>query len=359
MGEHNHYVPILKGRLGEFSALGALKQATKAGLTPLIEVPPVPWDFEGEQPAKSLDAHLIPVGENCARYWGTGRPLFVDLAWISDQETSNGEHPLGSVLADLRARGVQAIPVAGISREGPYIEAAADAIAQDGLGVCLRLDLDDLRSISTLDRQLVATCTDLAVSRSDVDLLLDFAAFDAGQAPAIEMAASMVLTSLPTPDEWRSLTMAGGAFPLNLSGFKGEARIARADFDVWRALAINRAAELPRRPAFADYAVQHPEPEEVDPRLMKMSAAARYATPTEWLILKKKNVRDHGFEQFHEIAADLVARPEFRGAAFSAGDGAIEECARETSGPGNATTWRKIATNHHLETVISQIANLP
>jgi Beta protein len=92
---------------------------------------------------------------------------------------------------------------------------------------------------------------------------------------------------------------------------------------------------------------------------MRMSAAVRYATPNDWLILKKKNVRDHGFEQFHDIAAELVQRSEFRGADFSGGDRAIHDCAKRNSGPGNATTWRWIATNHHVETVIDQIANLP
>jgi Beta protein len=359
MAEHNHYVPILKGRLGEFSALGTLSSSCVADITPLIEVPPVPWDFENEVPAKSLDAHLVPIGENCQKYWGTSRPMFVDLAWISEQATASGIHPLRQVLDDLRTRTVEAIPVAGISRGERYLAAAAEAISEDQQGACIRLDLDDLRGLAILDNALTTTCEKLGVAREEVDLILDFAAYDAAQAPAIEMAASMALTSLPTPKAWRSLTMAGGAFPLNLSSFQGEARIPRADLDVWRGLAINRAQELPRRPAFADYAVQHPEPEEVDPRLMKMSAAVRYATSSEWLILKKKNVRDHGFEQFHEIAADLIGRSEFRGAAFSAGDAAIHACASETSGPGNATTWRKIATNHHIETVVDQIANLP
>jgi hypothetical protein len=138
-----------------------------------------------------------------------------------------------------------------------------------------------------------------------------------------------------------------------------EARIPRADWEVWRALAIDRADELPRRPAFADYAVQHPEPEEIDPRLMRMSAAVRYATPNDWLILKKKNVRDHGFDQFHDISAELAQRSEFRGADFSGGDRAIQDCADRKGGPGNATTWRWIATNHHIEMVVDQIANLP
>jgi hypothetical protein len=359
MAEHNHYVPILKGKAGEYTALKGLSDETRGRITPLIEVAPVPWDFEEEAPAKSLDAHLGPVAEKLDKHWGTDRPIYIDLAWISDEATESGQHPVTKVLDGLKAMNAMAIPVTGLSRAGHSIKAVAEGIARDGRGVCIRVDLDDLRGLTTLDGSLAGLCETLGVGRADVDLLLDFAAFDASQAPAIEMAANMALVGLPTPTEWRSLTLAGGSFPLNLSGVHGEARIARADFDVWRGLSINKARELPRRPAFADYAVQHPEPDEIDPRLMKMSAAVRYATPTEWLILKKKNVQDHGFEQFHDIAADLITRPEFRGVEFSDGDRAIDACASKTSGTGNATTWRKIATNHHIETVVDQIANLP
>jgi len=359
MAEHNHYVPILKGRQGEYTALAALSDSSRAGLTPLIEVPPIPWDFENEAPAKSIDDHLDPVAGNVTRHWGTDRGVFVDLGWIAEDSTSDGAHPLAKVFTGLRELGAAAIPAMGLSCSADYLSSVRDVISEDGRGVLLRLEVEDLRSLPALGRELGQIRSFLGIDADQIDLLLDFKDFDAGQAPAIEMAASMSLAALPEPDAWRSLALAGGSFPLNLSGFQGEARVTRADWDVWRSLAINRGDELPRKPAFSDYAVQHPEPEEVDPRLMRMSAAARYATPTEWLIIKKKNVRDHGFEQFHEIAADLISRAEYRGAEFSAADKAIEGCATKATGPGNATTWRRIATNHHLATVLDQIANLP
>lgn len=359
MSEHNHYVPILKGRQGEYTALGALRDHVRAQITPLVEVAPVPWDFESDTAAKSVDAHLEPVAAALAQCWGTGRPVFVDLTWIAEDSTEAGLHPVESVLNEARQLDLKAIPVAGVARSDPYLAAVATALARDDRGVCLRLERDDLRNLNRLGRTLNTTCAALGADREQVDLILDFKDYDGGQAPAIEMAASVALTSLPNPDDWRSLALAGGGFPLNLTGIGAETRIARADWDVWRTLTVDRADEMPRRPAFADYAVQHPEPQEIDPRLMRMSASLRYATPTEWLILKGRNVRDYGFEQFHDLCADLVPRPEFRGPDFSEGDRLIASSANRNGGPGNATTWRKIATNHHLETVADQIANLP
>jgi len=58
MFSHNHYVPILKGRDGEYGALQTLASNVRVALTPLLELPPIPWDYEEEAPAKTIDQHL-------------------------------------------------------------------------------------------------------------------------------------------------------------------------------------------------------------------------------------------------------------------------------------------------------------
>lgn len=359
MSDHRHYVPILKGRKGEFLALSETSESRRDRMTPLIEVPPVPWDFEHERPAKSLDAHLDPVAANVLRHWGDNRRVLIDLAWISDDPTEAGTHPVTKVLSDLRQGQSQAIPVAGPSRSDVYWSAVVEAVQQDGRGCCIRLEPDDLRRLNALHQLLEAACERLALPADDVDLILDFKGFDPGQTAAIEIAAAAGLAALPSIEDWRSVTLAGGAFPLNLSGLSGESVIPRADWDVWRSVTSAQREEGVRQPQFGDYAVQHPEPDEIDPRLMKMSAAIRYATSTEWLVLKGRNVQDYGWEQFHDLSADLVGRPEFIGAEFSSGDQGIDACAKREAGTGNAMTWRKLATNHHLAVVVDQLASLP
>jgi hypothetical protein len=83
--------------------------------------------------------------------------------------------------------------------------------------------------------------------------------------------------------------------------------------------------------------------------------------PNSFSIWKGHNVLTHedGYGQFHAICADLIEREEYRGTDFSTGDAEIHEKATTVGAPGNAETWRKIGTNHHIETVIEQIANLP
>jgi hypothetical protein len=105
MFDHKHYVPILKGRKGEYGALETLSPAVKNALTPLIEIPPIPWDWQEEQPAKSIGSHLEKVGVNLQRCWPSDRPLCLDLLWISESERmSDGGHPLEYVFRTARER---------------------------------------------------------------------------------------------------------------------------------------------------------------------------------------------------------------------------------------------------------------
>lgn len=93
MIETFQYVPILKGRLGEYGALQELASDTKAGIVPIIEPPPIPWDFAEDQPSKTIDLHLRDVAARIERAWGV-EPALLDLLWIQESEMSDGTHPL-------------------------------------------------------------------------------------------------------------------------------------------------------------------------------------------------------------------------------------------------------------------------
>ena len=46
MFTQRHYVPVLKWKQGEYQALYRLSNAVKDNLTPLLEIPPIGFDFE-------------------------------------------------------------------------------------------------------------------------------------------------------------------------------------------------------------------------------------------------------------------------------------------------------------------------
>src|SRR5271167_3498244 len=144
MFDYRHYVPILKGRDGEYGALNRLSSASREGMTPLIELPPIAWDFEAERPSRTIDTHLKKVGQKIERAWGAGRPFFLDLLWIGQTERMNdGRHPVEFVFSAVRTRGLVAIPVVGLLSDESYLAACTEAAREDGFGVCIRIQRED------------------------------------------------------------------------------------------------------------------------------------------------------------------------------------------------------------------------
>ena len=58
MFDHTLYLPILKGRLGEYGALREMSPEVKAKVIPVIEIPPIPWNFADDEPSVTIDRHL-------------------------------------------------------------------------------------------------------------------------------------------------------------------------------------------------------------------------------------------------------------------------------------------------------------
>jgi hypothetical protein len=344
--DHRHYVPILKGKEGEYGALKELGAAARELTTPLVEIPP-------PDAGRPLENVLDRFGQRMASRWGTDDYLFFDLLWDSQQRTTANQHPLRHVADDARNRGLRVIPVTGLARDGGYQAATQHAAARLGHGAAIRLEPTDVQGdpqalAAALDQLLAA----IQVAPDAVDLIIDLRAVAAAFPSFLAQAVEQFINAMARRDEWRTLTLASSAFPDNLAGRPAASTIPRHDWELWNAA----VARQPRRlPAFGDYAIQSP-PLAVYLPYMEPAASVRYATDTEWLILRGRSVRrGSGFSQFHSLSRTLIARPEYRGAAFSWGDAFIDACAQRTSNPGSLTTWRKVGTSHHLELVARQV----
>lgn len=359
MFSDKHYVPTIKWRQGEYTALEALKPFHKSELTPLIEIPAVPWDYAKEKPAKSIDDHIDKIPEQMARAWGCERPIFIDAGLIDPSlRLSSGLHPLDSLFAALTTEGVLPVPVTATNRDQDYQDAVHAIAIRDSLGICIRAEADDFE-----DDESVEILTDLIdsfdIPRDQVDLIIDMKAIGDGQAGLTARLVSSILLMLGGATEYRTLTVLSGAFPVNLSSVpQGLSLLPRTDWAMWLNL---RSQKLKRQPSYGDYTAAHPDPNEMDPRLMQVSASIRYAADTDWVIARGRSVNGAkfgGFGQFNALAAALIKHPEFTGASFSWSSDYIVACAGGGA-TGNLPIWRRVATNRHMSRTAHQIATLP
>lgn len=353
------YVPILKGKEGEYAALEFLSPDVKALIMPLVEVPAIPYDFANEAPAKSLDEHIATIPARLQRACGAA-PFYLDLPWFGEQEeVSGGKTALEAILTALATTDASPIPVVYRNSSPGLLAAAAAYAATNGRGVCVRLLVEDFEDDIDLDTEVDRLLSIVAPDNAPVDVLIDLEDLG-GKAGTATLVARSVFSMLPHRARWRRMILAAASFPEDLSDVSAATvvNLPRLEWDLWKVLQ-KRPSSLPRPDLiFADYAMAHPVGKSLDPRTMRMSANIRYTTQDDWLVIKGRNVKQYGFSQYFELCRLLVERPEYSGRTYSWGDGYISDCADATQGPGNATTWRKVGVNHHITLVTRGIASL-
>jgi hypothetical protein len=355
MFNHLQYVPILKWKLGEYQALSRLDNAVKDRVTPLIEIPAVSYDFEKSQIAKSLDDHLMDFGRRLKSKWAA-RPCFVDTSYIAASDRlADGSHPMTRVMELARKESCGPIPVVSLSSDQAHREAVAKAVFLDERGAAVRLKLEDFDRAS-LTNDIETCLQDVGVGYGSADLIVDLA--DKHFLPVTAFVQTLLtsLQRLPSLNRWRTFTVAGSSYPKTLQDMGKTALVPRREWALYRELVKKVGSEI-RIPTFGDYAVAHPDPVELDMRLIKPFAKLRYTTPEEWYISKGAAVRTSGFDQYRGMCEAVTRQSFYDKETFSDGDRYISECASGKETTGNLTTWVWVASNRHITRVAADLSS--
>jgi len=348
--------------MGELLALAELAESVWPNITPLIEVTPPTFDYVEGAYTKSVEQHLSDMSTKIVRAFDGHPRLFLDLAdafdGVMEPIEVSGEHA-GSFVGALVDEGLQPLPVLVPGRRRAFQQTLSDR-AQHGIAV--RATLEQIDPDAAPTRAEVEWTLDLALGNGqESHLMLDLRSI--GDVPGISTSqwrrlVRGALAGVERLPDFSTVTLLASSFPKDLSGVGADTyvELPRLEWALWKSLVESPSDQT--TPRFGDYPISHPQLMEIDPRLMRMSANIRYTTPESWLLVKGRNVRDYGYAQFNELAELLVNHQEYSGESYSAGDAFIAQCARGTAGPGNATTWRKVGTNHHITLVANQVATL-
>ncbi|MBT3193729.1 MAG: hypothetical protein HN341_14375 [Verrucomicrobia bacterium] len=354
--DHNHYVPCLRWKQGEYQAVLRLSPPTRRCITPLVEVPEIGWDFELAQEAKSIDGHLDKFAARVREKWG-GRRCFVDPKHIADHSRmADGRHPVEFIFAELRRKSCGAVPVTGLDRDKRYQHCMEKIVSRDNRGACVRAYLEQAARES-FGPDVGALVAELGIGYGSTDLVLDLGAPNFTPISGFSKVVQAIIAKIPNLNEWRTFTLLATSFPETMGELEiPGALLPRNEWLLYRRVVAGLQERGKRVPTFGDYAVQHPAVWHLDMRLVKPAASIRYSADERWFIIKGPNVRDNGYGQYLKHCKRLVASPHYCGADYSAGDRYIWDCS-EGGSTGNLTTWRWVGTNHHLERVPRDVAN--
>jgi hypothetical protein len=201
-------------------------------------------------------------------------------------------------------------------------------------------------------------CLRVGVDVDELDVIVDMGAPNFEPLSEFSELVAGLIETTPLLERVRSFVLAGASFPDSLASLSQPMQvIPRREWQLYREV-LRRRESNRRVPIFGDYAIAHPVLAEGDMRIMKPSANIRYTVDDAWCILKGRNVRDHGFEQYQGQCRELINRGYFAGPSYSAGDKFIEDCALRNGSTGNLSTWRWVGTNHHLTRVVRDLASV-
>jgi len=356
--DSKHYVPILRWKQAEQTALAQLYEHDSMCLTPLVEL--VPENFEHKDPKGritrlSISEVINRVGGQLSRYWGE-RPFFIDLWLLSPdilvQGPSHFLAMLGQYASILK---LSLVPVTGIARDSTYQSAVRTVLSTHNQGACLRLSLEDIKR-PTLAKDITTLLSLLKLPPELVDLIVDLKVINRS-APTFNTLCKLI----PNIDRWRNFIVASGAFLEDLSGLQKNDihRIERTDWTSWRDQ-TTATPSIPRIPIYSDYTIQHARYLKREGRA-HYSASIRYTAEDYWIIMRGEDVfrRDGpGFEQWPAQAILLCDLPEYCGETFSKGDKYIRQMSLQRKQTGNAVTWLRAGFNHHMTLVPRQVASL-
>jgi hypothetical protein len=335
------YIPVLRYKDAERTALRKLTSQTRQAIVPLIEF--VPKDFFEE----AAQGPLVKVAKGLRDSCGWRYPFIVDPGLL-------GHEVAAKCIRQIMVEAVRYNPeiaiVTGISRPDVYQAAVEDVLRTVNSDLVLRLSSFEFRQ-AAVGSMIDQTLAQLGATRHQAHLILDF-----GYIAGSGMNFAAWFRNIPGLEEWKSVTVIAGTFPKDLTAFEPneEYSLERGEWSSWCDLI--HSVETPV--AFGDYTVQHPFFEEREGKGFNFSASIRYTTPSGYLVFRGEGVQNPdgpGYQQYLGQATLLCSRDEFLRKEFCWGDAYIHEKGNGATDTGGPKQWLAAAINHHLTLVATQI----
>ncbi|MFF9475436.1 beta family protein [Streptomyces roseolus] len=339
------YVPVLPAKQHACQAYRQLTPAVQAAVLPLWNLPP----RAGTHP----DALAVGVRDDL---WRLRKAHRHHPAWVDCPFADEGQQ---SALAEALSADADVSPLRPVT--GPdHSEAHQNAMLRHaratGNGVGIRLMMpghwDDVPLHAV--RDLIAR-VDPAV---EADLLLDLGAVLADRTDAAKETRRALDTLLPL-FPWRTAAVLGGAFPPGLPEHGTDVE-PRWDWRVWRDL--HRAGrEFVRALAYGDYGIDSTKAIARGPSTDNGGGppwgVLRYTTDESYVLVKVPTRGPDRAASVRAAARDILALPDFRGPAASAGETWLRDCAHGhgPKGTGNAGVWLRVGNIQHITHVVRSL----
>ncbi len=346
------YVPILRGKLGEFKGLKNLSNNIKSQIRPLLRITDPDLDYD-LSPPKWKCGHKEQFSR-IAKY--IGKHFENDIACFIDFETDPNvkileRHYSEFLFQELNKLGTNYAPVISFDRaeEDGYIDSIKTFGLLRGRDLCIRISKDYLEAIS-LHVDDIANLVSDVFPENNIYIVLDLEKIES--ITSAKSLAETAIKEITKKVHYEKLIISSACMPEKMSEFDSNevSFQKRLDWDLWQVLVAKNDI------VYSDYTVLNPSVQNINPKTMTRSSRIRYSDKDNVIIFKgESNKKTASKFQNPKLAKLVLKHASYKGCEFSWGDDYIKNCDEDT--PGNATTWISAELNHHVTLVLEQISS--
>lgn len=352
--ETNFYLPVLKSKLGEFTALSHLKKDQFSKIVPLFEITPLEWDQAERKKPRTLDDHLDSFCKKVIKLGSSN--CFVDTHLLNLNKIDN-TFKIEYIFDKLALNRLAPIPVVSPRSSEEFLTAFNSVTQKDFMTeIGIRVNPNDVTD-PEFEGNITQLLQKVEFTPKECHLIFDLVDSNFSEVEDIAESIIDILEDFPFLLEWKSFTIVGTAFPSSRSIKEGLVLYPRNDWKFYQLLSNKLATkEYARSINYGDYSVVNPEYFEFNPKIMKSSANIRYTHNDHWIVSKGKALaKSADYLQYKKLATNIYKSEYFLDEFFSKGDTHLVKVVRGQEKPGAPSIWNWVGNNHHFTKVLTDL----
>ncbi|MCZ6775212.1 MAG: hypothetical protein O7D34_02005, partial [Ignavibacteria bacterium] len=230
------YLPLLRWKAAEVRALSKLEPLIRSLVFPIMELCPTAFIRDKRTKDKKYREEILPISallDRLAKLKAAigGQAVGIDLINIKDGESPYDCRGIWNlIVANQKHVKLKIVPVTGFNGKGVSYQKLIGSLATEfGNGICVRVSLEDInrRSFAQDISRLLSL---LGREPTGIDLIIDLKLVDSTAPLYTELSLR-----IPEVANWRSLTLLGGSFPVDLSHLEANNtyKIPRLEWSKW------------------------------------------------------------------------------------------------------------------------------
>jgi hypothetical protein len=209
--KNEFYLPILKSKFGEFTALSKLDNVQKESIAPLFEITPLEWDQTERKVPRTLHDHLDSFCKKVSTKWPSGN-CFIDSGLLHWNGIDNRKE-IEYVFDKLSVKGIYPSPIVTLSSPNDLLDSILNIKKNHGIkDVGIRVTPKDVTALEFNDN-MGEILEYLGLLPTNCHLIFDLADSNFSDVDNFSDSILATLETFPYLVQWRSFTIAGTAFP--------------------------------------------------------------------------------------------------------------------------------------------------